>query len=284
LLFLFLGPNFYSCFQAHQYQLQLASRLTDESEASDKKSQEVEELKTALVENKALLEDRSKRISELEFEVEALRGAREAAKEMMQRQKEEAEAFSERVPIGFGNVLNDLESSRSILRLEAARAFIRSPSYTERVSNLLTSDQDRSLRVIIGQLKKSGALPAEYNPAGVINLSLNEDFVESDEEGGDDAVEADPTPDEFESLVNFDRDVRSEADHFHAELDRIRDFALDEMRWIHSGKPSRINQEKADVPTSSTPVSTSTIPAPTSTIPAPTSSNPNAPDDSAPAG
>ena len=59
--------------------------------------------------------------------MEALRGAREAAKEMMQRQKEEAEAFSERVPIGFGNVLNDLESSRPILRLEAARAFIRSP-------------------------------------------------------------------------------------------------------------------------------------------------------------
>ena len=143
--------------------------------------------------------------ADLEWELQALKEAREAENAQTQLAWEAAAALAARVPVGFGNVVNELGSSRPVLRMEAARAFVKSQTYSERVAKAVVEAQDWTLKTMVGQLKKKECLPSDFDADLVINLGYNENFEEivSDDDDAD-ADEEDSVKDEFVALGDFD--------------------------------------------------------------------------------
>jgi hypothetical protein len=210
---------------------------------------EIKELKLAAKEKDAQLSEQGKKSAQIEWDLQALREARETEKSHAKLEREAAVALASRVPTGFSNVINDLDNARPVLRVEAARAFVRSQTYAERVAKALVENQNWTLKTVIGQLKKKESLPADFDAGLVINLGYNENFEEIVFEGDDDDDD-DDVKDEFEELLDFDEKVKPTTDEFHSEMDRIRELAKAEMLWVQKGSPNRSSEQKSPAATS----------------------------------
>jgi hypothetical protein len=209
--------------------------------ASDREA----ELRSRVAEFKAELEvkttEMESRLLVKDGELEALRGELENVKAELDAVKLTASEMGKRVPQGFNNVVNALESSLPALRREAARAFMKSRTYLELLAKQTNEDQEDAMKVIIGQLKNKKHLPVEFDAEDVISLGLDENFKEPTFDAvADDRVLQD---DEFFGLYEFDPSSAVE-DSFRQEVTRVSETARAEMYWVATGSTKQWERKK----------------------------------------
>jgi hypothetical protein len=236
--------------KALQYHIQLAARcerfleesasLKEKAELWEKRwAEKDQELEAVVVTHSAELDVEKRKIAELEAVVERLqvenameRSARESDKTIAEAAREADKAKAEAC---LAKVMEELERSGHVLRMEAARAFMKSRTFLECLVKESMKDQTRGLEVTVGQLKKKGLLAKDFDPDEIeLYLDANGEVPPASGLVDNRVLEED----EFFLLFEFDLTLEAEKDSFLEEIGRIKDMSASEMREAGLTLPS----------------------------------------------
>jgi hypothetical protein len=171
-------------------------------------------------------------VERLELEVAMEKSGRVSDQAESSAAREEIEA---KAAVCVANVINELDKSIPVLRIEAARSFIKSRTYLERKIREFMKEQGKDLAVTLGQVKNKGYLKPDFDHRE-IKLWLDENYEEPvDDEPIDTRILED---DEFYSLVDFNPSSELDKDSFSAEIDRIKEMSSSELREAGINMPS----------------------------------------------
>jgi hypothetical protein len=181
-------------------------------------------------------------VERLEFEIAVEKSGRVSDQAKSSAAREEVEA---KAAVCVANVINEFDKSIPVLRIEAARSFIKSRTYVERKVREFMAEQGKDLAITLGQLKNKGYLKPDFDQ-NEIKLWLDENYEEPvDDEPEDTRILQD---DEFYSLVDFDPSSELDRDVFSAEIDKIKEMSSSELREAGINMPSggSVNSEILD--------------------------------------